>query len=337
MAAGWEMTLSRVLRSRLRVQHLRMVVALSETGSVCAAARALGLTQSAITKSLHELERLLDCTLFIRSTHGVRPTEACHELLKLARRFTGDLEALMRRLDTLKSGEQASLCIGVLRGAPMKLASQLLARLRHERPLLRARLVIDNYSQLRAELTRGGIDMALLSRYDEEADLSLGFGQIGVIHPVIVASSGHPLADFGTIDHENLQRYGWLLHCAQDPMASVLRTAFRKAGLPPPHIDIEGVDPGGAIDLLRDGNQLALLDQNSVANALQDGGLISLAHALTLEPLPYGVAWPANAEGNALLDYVRTQLMIEMSSGAAPLHARRFQAPHVRAYDGSGE
>lgn len=330
MGAGWEVTLSRVLRSRLRVQHLQMIVALSETGSVCGAARVLGLTQPAITKSLHELERLLDCKLFVRSTHGVTPTEPCKELLRLARRFTGDLEVLMKRLESLRTGEQGSLRLGAQRGTPLSFATQLLARLREESPQLQIRLLVGEHAQLGAELLQGGIDMALLCKHEEDIDDDLSFARVASLHPTIVARSGHPLADMDTVDSASLQRQGWLLHSSHDPMMDLLISAFRRAGLPPPCVDIEGVGTGSAIELLRNGDQLAFLDRNSVAKALTEGTLVELGHELVLPPLPYGVAWPSNAESNAILDQVR--MLVTFEAAHDPIRKRAAEAPH-RAYD----
>src|SRR5688572_1819229 len=61
------------LRSQLRIQQLNMILRLIETGTVRGAADELALSQSAVTKSLKELESLLGVPLFDRDARGLKP------------------------------------------------------------------------------------------------------------------------------------------------------------------------------------------------------------------------------------------------------------------------
>ena len=56
----------------MRIQQLRLLLAIAETGSLRASARALSLTQPALTKSLRLLEDELGVPLVVRSPHGAR-------------------------------------------------------------------------------------------------------------------------------------------------------------------------------------------------------------------------------------------------------------------------
>jgi DNA-binding transcriptional LysR family regulator len=61
--------------------HLRAFLASVETGSLSAAARALGTTQPTISRQIAALEKRLGVTLFERSGRSLRLTEAGRELL----------------------------------------------------------------------------------------------------------------------------------------------------------------------------------------------------------------------------------------------------------------
>ena len=54
--------------SRLTMRHLRIVLAITDGGSLVVAARNLCMTQPAITKALQETEALLQVELFSRAT-----------------------------------------------------------------------------------------------------------------------------------------------------------------------------------------------------------------------------------------------------------------------------
>ena len=68
------MELPRLLDGRLKLRHLVLVDALTEHGSIVAAAAHLRITQPGLTRTLHELEDMLGVTLYERGPRGVTPT-----------------------------------------------------------------------------------------------------------------------------------------------------------------------------------------------------------------------------------------------------------------------
>jgi LysR family transcriptional regulator of gallate degradation len=58
----------------LSLRHLKAALVIADTGSVTRAAAVLNRTQSAVTKSLNELESSLGASLFDRSARGMLPT-----------------------------------------------------------------------------------------------------------------------------------------------------------------------------------------------------------------------------------------------------------------------
>ena len=61
-------------RTRLRVRHFELLVALGAQASVHAASRALNMTRPAASKLLKEAEEAFGATLFERARSGVTPT-----------------------------------------------------------------------------------------------------------------------------------------------------------------------------------------------------------------------------------------------------------------------
>ena len=79
----------------MRLTQLRALVALSDNGSIRSAANSLGLSQSALTRSLRELERDTGAALLDRRQHGTEFTEAGRSLLQHARL----VQATLRRAE----------------------------------------------------------------------------------------------------------------------------------------------------------------------------------------------------------------------------------------------
>jgi hypothetical protein len=64
----------RYLQQRLKFRHLRVIDAIVTHESILQAAKALGLSQPALTKSLQEVEEIVGARLFDRHARGADPT-----------------------------------------------------------------------------------------------------------------------------------------------------------------------------------------------------------------------------------------------------------------------
>lgn len=69
----------------MELRELRVFVAVAEEGGMSAAARRLHVSQSALSQTVTALERQLGVKLLVRSSSGVRTTEAGAMLLNEAR------------------------------------------------------------------------------------------------------------------------------------------------------------------------------------------------------------------------------------------------------------
>src|SRR5919107_847808 len=99
----------RFLDQRLRLTLLRAVHAVATHGSLLKASAALGVSQPALTKSLHELEDLLQVRLFDRHARGVRPTAAGTVLVRSARRVLAEVRRLDEELDAISAPRRGTI------------------------------------------------------------------------------------------------------------------------------------------------------------------------------------------------------------------------------------
>ncbi|MEQ9451789.1 MAG: LysR family transcriptional regulator [Pseudomonadales bacterium] len=95
------------------LRKLRHVVGVARAGSFTSASHALNITQSALTKSVAELEHLLGLKLFERLPRGVRLTEIGEAFVPRAERLLADSEDLMADMDQLQSLAAGHLKIGI--------------------------------------------------------------------------------------------------------------------------------------------------------------------------------------------------------------------------------
>jgi LysR family transcriptional regulator for metE and metH len=95
----------------LEVRHLRIVEAISRTGTVSGAARIVHLTQPAISHALAELERRLRLRLFHRTARGMDLTSEGRRILDAAHVVLDELRKAEHDLGLVRAGEAGHLTV----------------------------------------------------------------------------------------------------------------------------------------------------------------------------------------------------------------------------------
>lgn len=169
-----------------RLQAMQTLVRVVDTGSFSAAARELGSTQSAVSKQVAALERLLGAQLLARSTRALKLTEAGHRYVEQARRLVAEVAEAESEL---RAGEHqlqgwlrvaASVAFGRLHVLP-QVGSFLAAH-----PGVQVDLRLDDGF---IDLIEQGIDVAV--RIGEQPDSSLVARRIGTTHRAVLACRGY--------------------------------------------------------------------------------------------------------------------------------------------------
>ncbi|HEX8602735.1 MAG TPA: LysR family transcriptional regulator [Pseudoduganella sp.] len=96
----------------MTLQQLRDFVAVIEHGGFRAAARALLVSQAALTKSILKLEAVHGVELLLRLQSGVSLTDPGRQLLSYARAILRDVDEAMAMLDTKRLAERMTLVVG---------------------------------------------------------------------------------------------------------------------------------------------------------------------------------------------------------------------------------
>jgi len=162
MAANWD--------------DLRYVLALHRSGSVAAAARALRVDPSTISRRIAALEVALDAEIALRHADGIRLTEAGEAVARAAVEIEATVAGLANRV-----GGGASLPRGHVRIAATESTANFiyggLAMLRDQHPAITFELVV---SSAAIDLSRGDADLAVRMFRESRGDLiTRKIGEIG--------------------------------------------------------------------------------------------------------------------------------------------------------------
>lgn len=178
------------------LRQFRYFVAVAESGSVAAASRMLNIAQSALTKSLAELENELNGTLFLRSSKGMTLTPQGHRFLAGARKVIGTVaDALRLHAGEASAGLTGTLAIGVTSLVAGYYLAELLSRFRRLCPEVQVLVTEETPPFLEHLLINGEIDVAIM--------VSSALGEpLALVVEVLTRSanrvwlpSSHPLAE----------------------------------------------------------------------------------------------------------------------------------------------
>jgi LysR family pca operon transcriptional activator len=199
------------LKDRLKMRHLRTLVAIAEHGSLVRAAKALSISQPAVTKTLAELEDIAGHRLFERSPKGVTLTGAGQILV----RHTGSgLRAIHDGLSSLSAeeeGEAPALVIGALPNVGATVLAPALVRFAASAPRARVSVRTGSNAQLIAALKQGVLDM-VIGRLAEPSDMQgLSFEHLYTEPLLLVVRPGHALSLRQKIDPALLDGYRLVL------------------------------------------------------------------------------------------------------------------------------
>src|ERR1700755_2230605 len=96
---------------RIKLRHLRTVIAVAQSGSMARAAELLAVSQPVVSKAIAELEQIGGGTLFARLAHGVTPTLYGRALLGRSAAMLDDLKTSVSELRHLADPTRGELRI----------------------------------------------------------------------------------------------------------------------------------------------------------------------------------------------------------------------------------
>ncbi len=179
----------------LRLHHLRNLIALADAGSIRGAARALRLSQSALTQSIGQLERDLNVPLVQRGARGTELTPIGLELLERARAIEAELKRAEEGVLQLAGKFRGTLAIGASLTASLTVIPGALNRIHRRHPNIQIRIIEGIYPPIIASIRNGTLDLTVGPLPFERTEKDLHQEPLFDQEIVIAARRDHPLAD----------------------------------------------------------------------------------------------------------------------------------------------
>ncbi len=190
--------------SALERIHLTLLREVQRAGSLTAAARGLGLTQSALSHSVRKLEQQVGTAIWERDGRGLRLTPAGDYLMSVAQRLLPQLEHAEHVLGQIARGERGTLRIGMECHPCYQWLLTVVA------PYLRAFPDVD--LDVKQKFQFGGMgalfgyEIDMLVTPDPLRRKGLHFQPVFDYEQVLVVGKAHPLADRAYVVPADLEK-----------------------------------------------------------------------------------------------------------------------------------
>jgi len=217
----------------MKLHHLRALTAIAEQGSINAAARALCVSQPAITRAMRELESEVGVAILTRNSWGVSITEQGRRLLARARLIVHEFERAEADMAELRGVVGGHLCIGVSPLAGAMVISEAFAQFRLAMPEVSVEFREWNLPKLLDNLRNSRLDFALAAVPGAPVDDAfVACEPLLSLPTAFVTRHGSRYA--GATSFAELQDAEWLHADATEQFPGYIKTVFARYNLPLP-------------------------------------------------------------------------------------------------------
>jgi len=272
-----------------RLQGLEAFVKAVEAGGFAPAARALGITRSAVAKSVNRLESHLGTALFVRAGRTLQLTPEGQGYYERVVRAFEELDAAEATLSNQQRDVAGSLSVSLPVSFGRRWIVPALLELAENHPRLRLDL---SFTDRFVAIDEEGVDLAVRIGADRETG-DLKARMLATQEAFLCAAPGY-IERFGVPQSiEDLHAHGcinfaqngrvlpWRLRDETDAIVKVLP--------PGPHVISHG---DAMLDAVLSGRGIARLPEWLVAEPLREGRLVQLLSDTVVEEQPIRLIWP---------------------------------------------
>jgi LysR family transcriptional regulator of gallate degradation len=223
-------------------RRLVALVNLADSGHMPTVARALGVSQPAVSGAINDLESSFGVALFARTSKGMVVTEEGDLLVFRVRRALAELRHIDADIAALQGTTTGRVVIGALPLGRTLLLPRAISTVLKKHPDLRFATVEGPFDSLAADLRAGDIDFILGALRPPEYARDLIGEALLTARVAVVVRAGHPLTLRGKLTMMDLLDAQWVLANPGTPARALFDQSFAAASLPAPVEAVETSD-----------------------------------------------------------------------------------------------
>lgn len=292
----------------MKLGQLRSFLSVAEHGSIRAAARALGVTQPAVTQAMRELETSLGVPLLQRGHAGVELTVYGTALERRASLIQREIEQAVLEIDQIRDGSTGRVTVALSTAVALQLLPGAFGAFRDRFPAVEVRLNEMSVPSTLPRLSDGSVDFAV-------SHLLPGSVTGWNVQPLYIGSMiaavriDHPA--HAVTDVSSLTDWEWLLPYDDDSGPDLMQQLFSRAGISPPRRVVRCTSSAMGLKLVGASDLIGVFADTMVQTEFGHYGIEALPLAEPLAPLqistimrPGAVLSPA---AQNFLDFLRAE------------------------------
>ena len=217
-------------------RQLDSLIALSESRNVGRAAVQLGVSETAVYRSLRELETATGAGLFYRH-QAMNPTPAGKMLVTQGKLAQAELRLMRDDIKSFSGDYSGQVVIGTLPSSRTLLVPHAIGEVAKAHPNLRFSMLDGSYDAMISALRSGDIDVVVgaLREAHDGVTQELLFEDTAAI----LARPEHPLSSKPNVMLEDLAEASWVVPKEGAPLRIYFESLFRESGLALPRSIVE--------------------------------------------------------------------------------------------------
>jgi DNA-binding transcriptional LysR family regulator len=216
----------------MNIRQLEVLRTLLATGSTIATAKAMGLSQSGVSRMLQQLEGDLAVALFVRDRGRLIATPEAAVLARDAENVLLAVERMAGHAEDLRNGALGPEIVRI--GLPSSMwenfAPAMLIEYVRDFPGVRIETFFETTTAINRLVEERVIDIGFL-RMEGESGPGIEIDRVATGESVCVVPQDHPLAELEQITVKDLRGVPLILIGRQRPNRMALDQAFKRAGV----------------------------------------------------------------------------------------------------------
>ena len=232
------MEMSDRIGRRMKLHDIHVLMAVVQAGSMRKAAGLLNTTQSAISRSIADLEQTIGARLLDRNSQGIEPTRYGRALLKRGVAVFDELKRGVEEIEFLSNPEVGELLIGSGSGIAEGFVLAVMDRLSQQYPRVAYHLMPGVLTALYDQLRERRIELACSgsSKLDLQEDID---AEVLFEEPLVVAAGAeNPWIRRRKVNLADLVNEPWTWSPPGTVNYGLVVDAFRASGLDPPRATV---------------------------------------------------------------------------------------------------
>jgi len=209
------------------IRQLQHVAAVGQHRSFGRAARALGMSQPALSKSIKMIETALGVRLFERGKSGATPTAVGQLVLSRGGALIHNLDALVAEVDRMNGLASGTLSVGAGFFPYDLLVVPAIGRLARRYPGLHLRVAQADWRTVSQQILAGTLDIGVTGVARADRDPALVVEPLTVRVGTFFVRRGHPLSGAAKLSLNQLAPYPF----AMGPIPPRLAPFFQRDGI----------------------------------------------------------------------------------------------------------